>query len=64
VVVGQDVDAAVVGLEVVDLLPEEHSPQVFAEELYYIQRCCGTGRCAGEPKLSSLLVVALGSHRV
>ena len=37
-VVGEDVDAAVVGFEVVDLLAEEEGPEIFAEELD-----CGEG---------------------
>jgi hypothetical protein len=43
-IVGEDVDAAVVGLEVVDLLAEEERPEIFAQELDAVEGCCGA-RC-------------------
>lgn len=47
-VVGEDVDAAMVGFEVVDLLAEEQHPEVFAEKLDAVERGCGTRRIARE----------------
>lgn len=46
-VVGEDVDAAVVGLEVVDLLAEEEGPEVFAEEFDRVEGGGGAGGGAG-----------------
>lgn len=46
-VVGQDVDAPVVRLEVVDLLPEEEGPEVFAEEFDGVERGGGARGGAG-----------------
>lgn len=48
-VVGEDVDAAVVGFEVVDLLAEEEGPEVFAEELDCGEGGGGTGMRSGYP---------------
>ena len=45
-VVGEDVDAAVVGLEVVNLLAEHEHPQVLAYELDRVQRVVEPGAVA------------------
>ena len=42
-VVCEDVDAAVVCFQVVDLLAEEEGPEVFAEEFYAVEGCGGAG---------------------
>lgn len=47
-VVRQDVDAAVVGLEVVNLLLEDEGPQVLAQELDHVERVVEAGAVAGE----------------
>jgi hypothetical protein len=47
-VVRKHVDAAVVGFEIVDLLAEEESPEVFAEEFYYVEGGRWAGCVAGE----------------
>lgn len=51
-VVGQDVDAAVVCFQVVDLLAEEEGPEVFAEEFYAVEGGGGAGGVAGEAERS------------
>ena len=51
-VVGEDVDAAVVGFEVVDLLAEEEGPEVFAEEFYAVEGGGGAWGVAGEAERS------------
>ena len=48
-VVGQDVDAAVVRLEVVDLLAEDQHPQVLAHELDGVEGVVEARAVAGEP---------------
>jgi hypothetical protein len=50
-VIGQDEDAAVVGLEVVDLLAEEDEPEVFAEEFDDIEGGLRAGGVGGESKM-------------
>jgi hypothetical protein len=47
-VVGQHVNATVVGFEVIDLFAEEEGPEVFAEELYYVEGGRWAGCVAGE----------------
>lgn len=47
-VIGEDVDAAVVSFEVVDLLAEEEGPEVFAEEFDAIEGGGRAGGVAGE----------------
>lgn len=54
-VVGQHVDAAVVGLEIVDLLLENEGPEVFAEELDDVESVVEARAVAGE---------AVGEQRV
>lgn len=48
-VVGQNVDAAVVRLEVVDLLAEDQHPQILAHELDGVEGVVEARAVAGEP---------------
>lgn len=50
-VVRQDVDAAVVGLEVVDLFPEDEGPEVLADELYGVEGVVEARAVCGEAGL-------------
>jgi hypothetical protein len=52
-IVRQDVDPAVVRLQVIDLFPEEQGPEVFAEELDHVEGRCWSWGVAGETRLRS-----------
>lgn len=66
-VVGEDVDAAVVGLEVVDLLLEDEHPEVLADELDGVEGVVEAGAVAREAFWGGVLLsfwfFFLGSER-
>jgi hypothetical protein len=47
-IVCEDVDATVIGFEVINLLSEEERPEIFAQKFDAVERCCWSRCVSGE----------------